>query len=163
METRAGDTPQRRKRRPPEGGGAPSRSQRRDQLAREALLPLAPGERPPALLAAVAVAALLGGGNAIAYAAGAHIAGRHPSPGVLAFSGLMAVLAAGMWTRRYIAVLAFEALLAFAVLLFSLLLVEAANLEGVLVSVAVIAGGGWLFWKLVRVMGRLAAPRQSSG
>jgi hypothetical protein len=163
METRAGDTPQRRKRRPPEGGGEPSRAQRRDQLAREGLLPLAPGERPPALLAAVAVATLLGGGNAIAYAAGAHIAGRHPSPGVLAFSGLMAVLAAGMWTRRYIAVLAFEALLAFAVLLFSLLLVEAANLEGVLVSVAVIAGGGWLFWKLVRVMGRLAAPRQSSG
>jgi hypothetical protein len=161
METRAGDTPQRRKRRPPEGD-EPSRSQRRDQLAREALSPLAPGERPPALLAAVAVAALLGGGNAIAYAAGAHIAGKHPSPGVLAFSGLMAVLAAGMWTRRYIAVLAFEALLVFAVLLFSLLLVEAANLEGGLVSVVVIAGGGWLFWKLVRVMGRLAAPRQSS-
>ena len=82
---------------------------------------------------------------------------------MLAFTGLMAVLAAGMWTRRYIAVLAFEALLAFAVLLFSLLLVEAANLEGVLLSVVVIAGGGWLFWKLVRVMGRLAAPRQSSG
>jgi hypothetical protein len=163
METRAGDTPQRRKRRPPEGGEGPSRSQRRDQLAREALSPLAPGERPPALLAAVALAALLGGGNAVAYAAGAHIAGKHPSPGVLAFSGLMAVLAAGMWRRRYIAVLAFEALLAFAVLLFSLLLVEAANLEGVLVSVVVIAGGGWLFWKLVRVMGRLAAPRQSSG
>ena len=163
METRAGDTPQRRKRRPPEGGEGPSRSQRRDQLAREALSPLAPGERPPALLAAVALAALLGGGNAVAYAAGAHIAGKHPSPGVLAFSGLMAVLAAGMWRRRYIAVLAFEALLVFAVLLFSLLLVEAANLEGVLVSVVVISGGGWLFWKLVRVMGRLAASRQSSG
>jgi hypothetical protein len=156
--------PQRRKQRPAQPGEpTPSRSQRRDQLAREGLTPLAPGERPPALLAAVALAALLGGGNAIAYAAGAHIAGKHPSPGVLAFSGLMAVLAAGMWTRRYIAVLAFEALLAFAVLLFSLLLVEAANLEGVLVSVIVIAGGGWLFWKLVRVMGRLAAPRQSSG
>jgi hypothetical protein len=156
--------PQRRKQRPP-GPSAPppSRSQLRDQLARDALAPLEPGERPPALLAAVALAVLLGGGNAIAYAAGAHIAGKHPSPGVLAFSGLMAVLAAGMWTRRYIAVLAFEALLAFAVLLFSLLLVEAANLEGVLVSVVVIAGGGWLFWKLVRVMGRLAAPRQSSG
>ena len=149
--------PPRRKQRPPERAEQPSRSQRRDELAREGLTPLAPGERPPALLAAIGLAALL------AYAAGAHIAGKHPSPGVLAFTGLMAVLAAGMWTRRYIAVLAFEALLAFAVLLFSLLLVEAANLEGVLLSVVVIAGGGWLFWKLVRVMGRLAAPRQSSG
>jgi hypothetical protein len=164
METRAGDTPQRRKKRPPEPGEPPpSRSQRRDQLARDALTPLGPGERPAALLAAIGVAVLLGGGNAIAYAAGAHIAGKHPSPGVLAFSGLMAVLAAGMWTRRYIAVLAFEALLVFAVLLFSLLLVEAANLQAVALSVVVIAGGGWLFWKLVRVMGRLGAPRQSSG
>jgi hypothetical protein len=156
--------PQRRKQRPSAGGEEGlSRSERRDHAAREALLPLAPGERPPALLAAVALAAVLGIGNAIAYAAGAHIAGRHPSVGVLAFSGLMALLAAGMWIRRYIAVLAFEALLALAVLVFSLSLVEAANLEAVLLCVAVIAGGGWLFWKLVRVMGRLAAPRQSSG
>ncbi len=80
METRAGDTPQRRKRRPPDGVAEPTRSQRRDQLARDALAPLEPGERPPALLAAVALAVLLGGGNAIAYAAGAHIAGKHPSP-----------------------------------------------------------------------------------
>ena len=157
-------TPQRRKQRPPAGGDEqPTRSQRRDQLAREALAPLAPGERPAALLAAIWLAGLLGTGNAIAYAAGAHIAGRHPSVGVLAFSGLMALLAGGMWTRRYIAVLAFEALLALAVLLFSLSLVEASNVEAVLLCVAVIAGGGWLFWKLVRVMGRLAAPRQSSG
>jgi hypothetical protein len=154
----------RRKPRPPERGEEqPSRSARRDQLAREALAPLEPGERPPTLRVAVGVAVLLGGGNAIAYAAGAHIAGKHPNAGVLIFSAVMAALAVGMWTRRYLAVLAFEALLAFAVLFFSLLLVEAANIEGVLLSVAVIGGGGWLFWKLVRVMGRLAAPRQSSG
>ena len=156
--------PQRRKRRPPERvEEQPSRSARRDELAREALEPFAPGERPAALRAAVAVAVLLGGANAIAYAAGAHIAGRHPNAGVLLFSVVMALLAGGMWARRYLAVLAFEALLAFAVLFFSLLLVEAANLEGVLLSLAVIAGGGWLFWKLVRVMGRLAAARHSSG
>jgi hypothetical protein len=75
----------------------------------------------------------------------------------------MALLAGGMWTKRYIAVLAFEGLLALAVLLFSLSLIEAANLQAVLLCVGVIVGGGWLFWKLVRVMGRLAAPRQSSG
>jgi hypothetical protein len=155
--------PQRRKRRPPAGGGEPSRSERRDQAAREALAPLAPGERPATLIVAVCVAGLLGAGNAIAYAAGAKIAGSHPGVGVLAFSGLMALLAGGMWAKRYIAVLAFEALVALAVLIFSLSLVEAANLEAVLLCVGVITGGGWLFWKLVRVMGRLAAPRQSSG
>ena len=143
---------------PGEGG----RSQRRDEEARAALAPLAPGERPRPLLAGVALCTLLGAGNAIAYAANAHIAGKHPGPGVLAFSGLMAILAGGMWLRRYLAVLAFEALLALLVLFFSLFLVEASNAEAVVLCVAVIGAGGLLFWKLVRVMGRLSAPRQSS-
>jgi hypothetical protein len=144
------------------GVAPPSRSQRRDQAARDALAPLAPGERPAPLLAAVAVAGLLGAANAISYAAGARIAGKHPGAGVLAFTAVMVLLAGGMWARRYLAVLAFEALLAVTVMFFTLFLVEASNLEGVLLCVGVIVGGGWLFWKLVRVMGRLAAPRQSS-
>jgi hypothetical protein len=130
----------------------------RDEAARRALEPLAPGERPRPLLAAIALAAALGAGNAAAYAAGATIDGKHPGPGVLAFSALMAVLAAGMWTRRYLAVLAFEALLVLAVLFFSLFLIESANVLALVVCLAVVGGGGWLFWKLVRVMGRLAAP-----
>jgi hypothetical protein len=140
----------------------PSRTELRNQEARLALAPLAPGERPRPLLAAIAVAGLLGAGNLIAYTAGAKIAGHHPGAGVLAFTAVMALLAGGMWARRYLAVLAFEALLAVTVIFFSLFLVEASNLEGVLLCVGVIAGGGWLFWKLVRVMGRLSAPRQSS-
>jgi hypothetical protein len=139
-----------------------SRTERRNQEARLALAPLAPGERPRPLLAAIAVAGLLGAGNLIAYAAGARIAGHHPGAGVLAFTAVMALLSGGMWARRYLAVLAFEALLAVTVIFFSLFLVEASNLEGVLLCGGVIAGGGWLFWKLVRVMGRLSAPRQSS-
>jgi hypothetical protein len=173
----AAPAPPRRKRRPsgearpqaqhPAFGEQPesveqTRSQRRDQAAREALAPLGPGERPRALIAAVLVCTLLGGANLISYAAGATIAGRHPGAGVLTFSVVMALLAVGMWTRRYLAVLAFEALLAVTVAFFSLFLVEASNVEGLLLCVAVIVAGGWLFWKLVRVMGRLAAPRQSS-
>jgi hypothetical protein len=180
---RSVDGPQRRKRRPPgvapgarrarperhgpsEAPDAPdaqpSRSELRNQAARAALAPLAPGERPRALLVAVAVTALLGAGNAIAYAAGAKIGSRHPGVGVLSFSLVMALLAGGMWARRYLAVLAFEALLAVTVMFFTLFLVEASNLEGVLLCVGVIGAGGWLFWKLVRVMGRLSAPRHSS-
>jgi hypothetical protein len=170
--TPARSASQRRKRRPPQStlepppspAGELSRSQRRDQAARDALTPLTAADpRPAALSVAIAVAALLGAGNAIAWAAGAKIASRHPGPGVLAFTAVMALLAGGMLARRYLAVLAFEALLAVTVAFFSLFLVEAANLEGVLLCVGVIVGGGWLFWKLVRVMGRLAAPpRQSS-
>jgi hypothetical protein len=185
---RSVDGPQRRKRRPPVVAGAqpsrearpgppdaagageaagaddrrPSRSELRNQAARAALAPLAPGERPRALLVAVAVTALLGAGNAVAYAAGAKIGSHHPGVGVLSFSVVMALLAGGMWARRYLAVLAFEALLAITVTFFTLFLVEASNVEGVLLCVAVIGAGGWLFWKLVRVMGRLSAPRHSS-
>ena len=152
--------PRKRRRSPPrERPAAPSR----DDAVRAELAPLAPGERPGPLLAAVAVAGLLGLGNAIAYAAGATIAGKHPGAGVLAFTGLMAMLAAGMWWQRYFAVLAFEALLVAVVLAFALLLVEAANLEAVALCLVVVGGAGALFWKLVRVMGRMAAPRQSSG
>jgi len=155
--------PRRRKQRPPPGapqtGG---RSRLRDEAARAELAPLGAGERPRPMLAAVLVSGLLGAGNAIAYAARARIDGRHPGVGVLAFTGLMALLAGGMWARRYLAVLAFEALLALIVLVFSLFLVEASNIEAVVVCVAVIGSGGWLFWKLVRVMGRMATPRQSS-
>ena len=146
-------------REPRTASNAPSR----DDLARAALAPLAPGERPRALLSAIAVAALLGLGNAIAFAAGATIGGKHPGPGVLAFTGLMAILAAGMSLRRYLAVLAFEALMVAIVLVFALLLVEAANVEAIVLCIAVIGGAGALFWKLVRVMGRIAAPDQSSG
>ena len=155
--------PQRRKQRPPLGEPrARGRSQLRDEAARAALAPLAPGERPRSLVAAVIVCVLLGGGNAIAYAASARIEGRHAGVGVLAFSGLMALLAGGMWARRYVAVLAFEALLALVVLVFCLLRGEASNVEAIVLCVAVIGASGWLFWKLVRVMGRLSAPPQSS-
>jgi hypothetical protein len=133
----------------------------RDEAARRALEPLAPGERPRPLLAAIALATALGTANAAAYAAGATIGGKHPGAGVLAFSALMALLAAGMWTRRYLAVLAFEALLALAVLVFSLFLIESANVLALVVCLVVIGGGGFLFWKLVRVMGRLATPPRS--
>ena len=135
-----------------------TRTSRREEEARAALAPLGPHERPRPLQAAVAVAALLGGLNVIAYLAGAKIGGKHPGPGVLAFTALMALLAGGMWTRRYLAVLAFEALLALVVIVFSLFLVEASNVEALVLCVGVILGAGWLFWKLVRVMGRMATP-----
>ena len=45
------------------------------------------------------------------------------------------------------------------VILFSLFLIEASNALGVIVPLLFIGGGGYLFWKLVRVLGRIQAPR----
>ncbi len=68
-----------------------------------------------------------------------------------------ALLALGMYRRRYWAVLGFEALLAFQIIVTSLALVVASTMLAAGLCVLSIVLGGWLFWKLVRVMGRIQA------
>jgi hypothetical protein len=143
----------------PDGAGNRGSRAARDEEARAALTPLAADERPPALWAAVAVAGLL----AVAVVVGTltiHDLARHGGsvPGGLFLAGVSAALAAGMYQRRYWAVLGFEALLAFQVVVASLALVVASTITAAAVCVVSIAAGGTLFWKLVRVMGRLQAP-----
>ena len=139
---------------------SPTRGEIRDEAARASLEPLAPGERPLGLRVAILVAAALALGNAVAYLAGATIGGKHPGVGVLAFTALTGTLAVGMALARYWAVILFEALLTLIILLFSLFLVEAQNLAGVALCLGVLIPGGWLFWKLIRVMGRIQVTRQ---
>lgn len=136
-----------------------TRNQRRDAVARAQLEPLAPGERPWPVLASAALAAALGLVNLISYAAGARIAGKHPAAaGIIVFSLLMFVCAGGIWRKWYGAVLGFMVLLAIVIVLFSLLLVEASNLLGFLVAPVIILIAGTLFWKLVRILGRIQMP-----
>lgn len=141
--------------------GAPqlTRSQRRDAEARAKLEPLAPSERPWPIVLGAALCAASGLGNLIAYLAGAQIAGKHPGAGgIIVFSVLMIACAIGMWRLWHGAVLAFMALLAIVIVLFSLLLVEASNLLGLIIAPLVIGLAGTLFWKLVRVLGRIQMP-----
>lgn len=133
----------------------------RDERARAALQPLAPNERPPALLVAVAVAALLAaavlvGGLTI------HDLSSHGGslPGAIFLSAILVALALGMYRRRYLAVLGFEALLALQIILSSLALIIASSLLAAGEYVVALGLGGWLFWKLVRVMGRIQAGEQ---
>jgi hypothetical protein len=136
-----------------------ARTEAQNAAARATLEPLAPGERPWPLRVAVAVATVAGVANLVLFAAGATIDGKQPAAGpILVFSALMLACAFGMWRRVPAAVLGFMALLAIVVILFSLFLVEASNLLGFLVPPLFICGGGYLFWKLVRVLGRLQAP-----
>jgi len=138
-----------------------SRSEERNAAVRAELKPLAPGERPPALVAAAVVAALLGVANLVALLVGLDVQGEEPSAvGVLIFCAVMFVAAAGLWLARYWAVLGFEALLGIIVVFFSLFLLRASNVLAVAVCVPIILGAGWLFWKLIRVMGRLQAPQR---
>jgi hypothetical protein len=140
------------------GATGAARRRREDDALRASLTPLAPGERPPALIAAVAVALLL----AIAVATGTasiHDLRRHGGsiPGGLFLSAVLLALAAGMYRRRYWAVVGFEALLVFQMLLAALALVLASTVYAALGCVIALVLSGWLFWKLIRVMGRLQA------
>lgn len=136
-----------------------ARTEASNAAARAKLKPLEPGERPWPLKAAAGLAALSGLVNVIAYAAGAKVNGSSLSGSEIAAFALVAfMLAAGMWQRSGLAVLAFMAVLGIVVVLFSLFLIEASNLLGVLVPVVFIGVGGYLFWKLIRVLGRIQAP-----
>jgi hypothetical protein len=136
-------------------------SSARDEQARAALEPLGPHERPPALRIAVGLAGLL----AVAVLVGGltihDLSSRGGSlPGAIFLSAILAALALGMYRRRYLAVLGFEALLALQIILSSLALIIAASLLAASEYVIALGLGGWLFWKLVRVMGRIQAGEQ---
>jgi hypothetical protein len=146
---------------PPHAAPPISRTEQRNAAVRATLTPLAPGERPWAIKIAVVLALLVGGGDLIDVIVGGTIkvGGTHAGAGgIILFSVLMLVCAAGMWQLRYWAVLGFQAILAIVILLFSLLLIRASNLLGFAVAIVIVFGGGWLFYKLVRVLSRLQLP-----
>jgi hypothetical protein len=149
-----------RKRRTGERGAAGyARGRERDDAARAALQPLAPGERPRAVTLAALLAALLGLSNLVLLAAGYEVNGSGQSAaGVLIFAALMAAAAIGMWQCRYWAVLGFQALLGIAVIFSALSLMVASNLTAVLLCIGIIAVASPLFWFLIRAMARIQLP-----
>ena len=137
------------------------RGEAANEAVRAELEPLKPGERPPALIAAVIVAAALGIANVALYAAGVDVRGKAPSAaGAIAFAVLMGAAAWGMWNLRYWAVLGFQALLAVTIIIAALSLAVASNLTAVALCLVIVVPGGWLFWKLVRVLARLQMPER---
>jgi hypothetical protein len=145
---------------PPAHLPQPSRSEARNAEVRATLTPIASGERPRVIVAARARAATLALANLIAWVAGDKIGGKHPAAGgIIVFSAVMGAAAIGMWRLWYGAVLGFMALLAIIAVIFTLLLIEASNVLGLLVALAIIGTSGYLFFKLVRVLSRIQMPR----
>jgi hypothetical protein len=137
------------------------RGEAANEAVRAGLRPLGPDERPPALLVAVALTGLVGLANVVLFLAGVKVGGRAPSAsGVVGFAGLMFLMSWGMWGKRYWAILGFQALLALIVVVFALFLPTASNLQAVLVCGVIVGLGGWLFWKLVRVLSRVQIPQR---
>jgi hypothetical protein len=128
-----------------------------------ALQPLGEHERSAPLLVAVAVALLLALGVCVSLITVHNLSSHGGSvPGGLFLAGVLLLLAWGMYQRRYWAVLGFEALLAFQIIVTSLALVVAETLLAAGLCVLSIGLAGWLFWKLVRVMSRIQAGEHAS-
>jgi hypothetical protein len=142
-----------------------SRSRAKDEAARAALQPLAPGERPTAVTVGAIVAALLGLANLIAVVAGWDgAAGEDDRARALAGSilvaGLLFVVAWGMWHARYWAVLGMQTLLALTLIASALGLVTASSAGGAVLLVAILAAAGTLFWFMVKAMARIQMPER---
>jgi hypothetical protein len=136
-----------------------ARSEERNAAVRAALEPLAPGERPWPLVAASLVAVVLCLITLIMFLTGTRLGGsKPPAAEVIVYCALMLTCAIGCWTLRYWAVLGFQTLLAIGILGVALALIRVNSLIWALVCVVVIGAGGYLFWKLVRVLSRLQLP-----
>lgn len=146
----------------PAAGGRISRSEQKNAAVRAALTPLRPGERPWVITVGALLAAANGLVQLILFATGVklEVAGTRPQAfSVIVFAVLMFVCAGGMWRMRYWAVLGFQALLAIVVLTFALVLIRASSVLGAVISLVVVGGGGFLFYRLVRVLSRIQMPK----
>jgi hypothetical protein len=143
-------------------GGAVSRGERRNAAVRATLTPFAPGERPWPIVVGAILAALSGLVQLGLFLGGVKLktAGVHAAAGqTIVFAVLMLVCAGGMWYMRYWAVLGFMALLAILVVLAAVALVKVSTVLGAVIALVIVGGGGFLFWKLVRVLSRIQMPK----
>jgi len=137
-----------------------AKAEQRNREAREALEPLAEGERPLVVTIGAVIAALVALSIVIGYLAGTEVNGEKPRfVQVLAPTLIMGVMAWGMWRARYWAVLGFQLILV--LLIFSAvtgLLIGATSVAQVLGTVALLAAVGALFYFMVKAMARIQMP-----
>jgi hypothetical protein len=162
--------PRKRKRRGAPAGSSPTprermergyaKAEERNREAREALEPLAEGERPLVVTVGAIVAGLVALSIVVGYLAGTEVNGEKPRfVQALAPALLMGVMAWGMWRARYWAVLGFQLILVF--LIFSAvygLALQAASLGQVLATLALLAVAGTFFYFMVKAMARIQMP-----
>jgi hypothetical protein len=137
-----------------------ARAEQRNQEAREALEPLAEGERPTVVTVGAILAGLISLSVVAGYAAGVEVNGEQPRlPQVVAPAVIMGVMAWGMWHARYWAVLGFQLMLV--IVLFSAffgLVVGASSVGQILGTLALLAAAGTFFFFMVKAMARIQMP-----
>jgi hypothetical protein len=137
-----------------------AKAEQRNREAREALEPLAEGERPTVVTLGAIVAGLIALSVVIGYATGVEVNGEQPKVAqVVAPTVIMGMMAWGMWHARYWAVLGFQLILV--VVLFSAffgLVVGASSVGQILGTLALLAVAGTFFFFMVKAMARIQMP-----
>jgi len=144
-----------------------ARGRAKDEAARAALEPLAPGERPGAVTAGAVVVGLLALANLIATAfgwdGGTDTDESQRLIGSVFVALLLIVVTVGLWRARYWAVLGLQTLLAIAIVFASLGLITATSWWAAVLLVLILAGAGTLFWFMVKAMARIQMPERPGG
>jgi hypothetical protein len=137
-----------------------AKAEQRNQEAREALEPLAEGERPTVVTIGAIVAGLIAISVVIGYATEVEVNGEQPKLAqVVAPAVIMGMMAWGMWHARYWAVLGFQLILV--VVLFSAffgLVVGASSIGEVIGTLALLIAAGTFFFFMVKAMARIQMP-----
>jgi len=140
-----------------------ARYEERNRVAREALEPLAPKERPLVVTIGAVISAAVAISVPVAYALGATVNGDRPHVlQVIAPALVMGAMSVGMWQVRYWAVLGFQAVLALLILEATLGLVGAGGPVQVIGNVGLIAIAGTCFYFMIKALARIQMPERDS-
>jgi hypothetical protein len=165
---------QKRKRRGTRGGsagGAPpanpmargyAKAEERNREAREALVPLAEGERPAVVTVGAVLSGLIAASIVVGWLSGVDVDGESPTFAQVAAPALiMGVMSWGMWRARYWAVLGFQLILVF--LIFSAVIglaVQASTVAQFIATSGLLAVAGAFFFFMVKAMARIQMPQR---
>ena len=145
-----------------------SRSELRNQQAREELEPLAEGERPGVVTIGAVVSFLIAASIVGGWIAGVEVDVRgsdvdeRPNPlQVFPPAILFAVMGWGMMRSRYWAVLGFEAIMAILMVGSFITLIAATSVFKAISALLVLVAAGALFWFTVKALARIQMPEQA--
>lgn len=146
----------------------PSRSELRNQQAREELEPLEVGERPLVVTLGAVVSMAIALITVGAWLAGAEVdiantdLRERPNPvQVFAPAILFATMAIGMWRTRYWAVLGFQAIMAIFMVGAIIVLVASTSIVQALSVTAVLIVAAGFFWFTVKALARIQMPERN--
>ena len=139
-----------------------AKAEERNREAREALVPLAEGERPTVVTIGAVISGLIAASIVVGWLTGVEVDGEPPTFAQVAAPALiMGVMSWGMWRARYWAVLGFQLILVF--LIFSAfigLVVQASTVAQFAATLGLLAVAGAFFFFMVKAMARIQMPQR---